>query len=253
MSANALLMSYGTPLIICDAADFDGSNDYMNKTSELTGMADGQKGVVSFWYRVDGGDGSTRAIFARLAGYYFYIWHDAGNKINVQARNSAGTIILGINTTTAYLASSTWLHFLISWDLSITTAHLYVNDSSDLTSSTLTNDTINYTGGTSEWWFAVNSGGFPATLINGCFAEMYFAPNQYLDFSIESNRRKFISASGKPMFLGTNGLLPTGTSPLIYFHLDNGEATANFATNRGTGGDFSITGTLSTASTSPSD
>jgi hypothetical protein len=39
----------------------------------------------------------------------------------------------------------------------------------------------------------------------------------------------------------------------MYHHLDNGEAVANFATNRGTGGNFTITGTLDTASTSPSD
>lgn len=40
---------------------------------------------------------------------------------------------------------------------------------------------------------------------------------------------------------------------IIYFHLDPAEAPADFATNRGTGGNFSITGALTAGSTSPSD
>ena len=89
--------------------------------------------------------------------------------------------------------------------------------------------------------------------LKGFFAEVSFAFGQSLDFSIVSNRRKFLSAGGKPVFLGADGSLPTGTAPIIYQHLDDGEAVANFATNRGTGGDFTITGTLDTGSTSPSD
>ena len=77
---------------------------------------------------------------------------------------------------------------------------------------------------------------------NGALAEVYFAPGQYLYFSIASNRRKFISRTGKPVHLGTTGMLPTGTAPLVYHHLDDAEAVANFATNRGTGGNFTITG-----------
>jgi hypothetical protein len=84
-------------------------------------------------------------------------------------------------------------------------------------------------------------------------AELYFAPGQYLDFSTESNRRKFITAIGTPMDLGSDGSAPTGTAPLVYQRLAAGETVANFATNRGTSDDFSIIGTLVTGSSSPSD
>lgn len=250
MSANALLAALGNPLIIVDAADFDGTNDYMARGADLTGMADGKTGIVSFWYRVDGGDGSNRFILGNYNNA-FAVFHDTSNKLSVFGVNSAVTTILDIDSTTAYTASGTWLHVLVSWDLANTTAHLYINDSSDLTSNTLTDDTIDYTTATPNWW--VGAGSAASFKMNACIAELYFAPNQYLDFSLEANRRKFISADGKPVHLGTDGSLPTGTAPIVYQHLDDGEAVANFATNAGTGGDFSITGTLDTASTSPSD
>jgi hypothetical protein len=39
----------------------------------------------------------------------------------------------------------------------------------------------------------------------------------------------------------------------MYLHLDDGETVNNFALNAGTGGDFTVNGTLATAATSPSD
>jgi hypothetical protein len=66
-------------------------------------------------------------------------------------------------------------------------------------------------------------------------------------------RQRFISADGKPVTLGPDGRLATGNVPLVYQHLADAESVANFATNRGGGGNFAITGALATASTSPSD
>ena len=136
----------------------------------------------------------------------------------------------------------------MSWDMAVT-SHVYVNDASDKNQVTLTDDTIDYT----KEDCVVGAQGDGTFKFDGCLAELYFAPGQYLDFSIVANRRKFISASGKPIQLGRRGELPTGTAPLVYQHLDKGEAVANFATNRGPGGDFTITGTPDTGSTSPSD
>jgi hypothetical protein len=88
-----------------------------------------------------------------------------------------------------------------------------------------------------------------APMVSGAFADFWFAPGQFIDFSIEANRRKFIDASGKPVYLGTNGEAPTGTAPAV---LLSGGASS-FATNKGTGGAFTLTGSLADASTSPSD
>lgn len=85
--------------------------------------------------------------------------------------------------------------------------------------------------------------------LTGNVADFWFAPGQFIDFSIEANRRKFIGADGKPVDLGSDGSAPTGAAPTIFLSGDD----AGFATNRGTGGAFTLTGALTNASTSPSD
>ena len=254
MNVQALMMGYETPLIIVDSAHFDGTNDYMTRGAGLNGAADSKTGIVSFWVRLDGGDGTAMEVLTgvtTLAGatQRFVVVRGGTNKFSIGAWNAGGTVILDYNSS-AYTAGATWLHVLASWDLSASARNLYINDVSDVNAvSTLTNDTIDYT--LADWGVGANPDG--SSKMNGCFAEMYFAPGQYLDFSAVYNRRKFISSGKKPVYLGSTGALPTGTAPLIYQHLDHSEAVADFATNRSTGGNFTITGTLDTASTSPSD
>ena len=62
-------------------------------------------------------------------------------------------------------------------------------------------------------------------------------PGQYIDFSNLSTRRKFIDALGKPAN-------PSGFPPgaVVLFSGDD----TTFATNRGTGGPFTLTGALTT-------
>jgi hypothetical protein len=84
------------------------------------------------------------------------------------------------------------------------------------------------------------------------FADVWCAPGQSLltagDIP-QATRRKFRDASGKPVDLGATGSTPTGTAPAIFF---SGNAST-FATNKGTGGAFTLTGALTNAPTSPSD
>lgn len=249
MIGQALFTGYDPPLRVVDGADFDGTNDYMNRGGGLTGAADSKLGIVSFWIRIDGGNGSSRYIFYRSSGsIQNYIEIDSANKIWMFFDDSTNSPVVQLSSASTYLASATWLHILASWDLANTTGHYYINDVSAPGDAIFTNNTIDYTLSDTEIGAAGTVGKF-----NGCIADLYFAPGQYLDFSLVSNRRKFISASGKPVHLGTDGSLPTGTAPIMYHHIDDGEAVANFATNRGTGGNFTITGSLDTASSSPSD
>jgi hypothetical protein len=77
----------------------------------------------------------------------------------------------------------------------------------------------------------------------GDIADVWLAPGQFVDFRIEANRRKFIDALGKPVFLGANGELPTGVAPPV-FH--SGDAT-EFIVNKGSAGDvFSLKGAIRT-------
>ena len=228
------------------ASDYDGTNDYATRGAVLTGSADGKQGTVSIWHRIDGGDGAVRVLLgdattvggatARI-GLYF----NTDNKLYVDAYNAAGVLIMRLGTVTAYTAGATWRHFIYSWDLtSVGKRHLYVTDVSDIAAPTYTNDTIDYT--TADFSVgALASGGSKA---NGCISELFFHPT-YIDLSVEANRRKFITATGKPAFLGANGSLPLGVQPLLY------APDGNPVTNRGSGGNFTLTGSLDAASTTP--
>lgn len=239
---------FGPAALVCDGADFDGTNDYMTRGAGLTGAADSKSGIFSGWIRLDGGNAVNMRVLGNSLG--ILVSRSVSNEFQVIGRNASATQILLLRTAPSYTASAAWVHVLMSWDLSTVGArHLYIDDVSDLVVQTFTNDTLDYT----ESNFAVGANPSSISKFDGALAECYFAPGQYLDFSVEENRRKFISAAGKPVNLGSDGSTPTGTAPLVYQHLDDGEAVANFATNRGTGGNFTIAGTLATASTSPSD
>ena len=243
-------------LNMVDAVDFDGSNDYMTRGAGLTGAADSKSGILSFWVRIDGGDGTlqriictTNALGGGSAALQFRVAKTAGNVMQVVAADAGGTVgTMVFSTVDTFLASATWRHVLAAWDVSTGTMQLYVDDADSVTGASSTNTTHDYTG--ADAGIGANPDG--TSKLNGCLAELYFAPGQYLDISIEANRRKFIKADGTPAPLG-DGSVPTGVAPLIYQRLRKGEAASNFATNRGTGGNFTITGALDVASTSPSD
>lgn len=252
MRAAGLLPTFQNPMRVVDGAAFDGTNDFMTRGG-LVGAADSKKGILSCWLRLDGGDGTDMALVngQESGAEYFILQRTSGNAFRFLVGGSSQVAWEG-GATGTYTASATWLHLLVSWDVAVAGArHFYVNDIDKTFEGAFVDRTIDYT--LTDWSIGALANSPNVFRLNGCLAEVYIAPGQYLDFSLVANRRKFISASGKPMHLGTTGSLPTGTAPLVYLHLDDGEAAANFATNRGTGGDFTITGALATGSSSPSD
>jgi hypothetical protein len=82
----------------------------------------------------------------------------------------------------------------------------------------------------------------------GCFAQVYFQPGEYLDFSNSTNRRKFSNASSDPIFIGRQGENPTGTASKVYLT----SSVGNIGLNSGTGGNFdSVNGTFSACGSTP--
>lgn len=233
-----------------NAVDFDGTNDYLTRGAGLTGAADSKQGTFSAWFRFDGGDGNSFIVFSSDTtlgggGVRFFVQRTSAHQFAISGRNSAGGTILSIATTAGtYAASSTWLNVLVSWDLATAGArHIYINDVSDLTQTTFTNDTMDHT--LADWSVGATAGG--SSKLDGCLAELFFH-TAYIDLSNSTNRRKFITATGKPESLGSDGSLPLGVQPLIYLN----NPAASFGTNKGTGGNFTINGTLDAASSSPS-
>lgn len=229
-----------------NAVKFDGANDYLTRGADLTSAADSKSGIFSAWIRLDGGDATLQTVLANLlSSARFSVTRTAANKFRFLGKNSAGTNILDQATTATYLASAKWVHVLAAWDLAATTAYIYINDTADVTSTTKTNDTIDYVTATPNWSIGSETDGTNKSYAG--IAELYFAPGQYLDLSNSTNRRKFIDASGLPVSLGSDGSTPTGSQPAIYLKGDS----AAFGANSGSGGNFTVNGTLEKASTTP--
>lgn len=225
------------------ANDYDGTNDYATRGGDLTGISDGDQGTFSIWIRIDGGDGALRTIMRADSNVFFAIDFTAGNVLQIQGFTSAPVQILNMFSTTVQTAGASWLHYLASWNQATGSAHIYLNDVDDRAASpTVTAGNIDYTRG--AYGFGARPSG--ASKFNGCISEAFFHTT-YLDITQTSNRRKFVDENNKPVSLGADGSTPLGIQPLLY--APNGDPSDN----KGSGGNFTITGALDLCSSSPSD
>lgn len=233
---------------VADAVTFDGSNDYALRGGGLTGIANSTQGLISFWFHLNGGDSTQQFLFRNNTGF-FNIQRTSANKWLIIG-NDGSTERLQVSTVATYSTASNagWHHLLASWNLATAKVQLYVDDVSDASVVTNSNAAIDLTD--TEWVIGANTNG--ATKFNGDLFDFLFHPN-FLDLSNVDNRRKFIDASKKPVYLGASGELPFSGSPIVFFHLDKGETANNFVVNAGSGGNFTVTGALTTAATNPTE
>jgi hypothetical protein len=220
------------------AIDFDGTNDYLSRSSDMTGNADGKTFTVSAWvYRTVK---TTQFIYqASTDRFDFYM---TANGLEFYAINPAGTAVLDANVTlTPTIPLYTWCHILVSIDLANTSnRYWYINDinvTSSATWNTYTNDNIDFTrtahsvGGSTS-----GSGKLTGRLSN------VFLDYTYRDLSVTNNRRLFITEDGKP----ANG--QAGLNPIMYMPLDDPEDIGN---NAGTGGNFTVNGVMARSGRGP--
>jgi len=214
----------------------------------LTGNADGKKGIFSCWINsAESTISSNDLMQTDSLRTHFFVSTNVGPVyfVILQGFNAATTLILSMTTAISFVLNE-WHHFLASWDLSNTEGHLYVDDIERLGGgATLIDDTIAYSTGVTNYGI----GASPAAVnhIEGDLAEYYFNNNDFLDFSVKSNRRKFITRDLHPVYLGEKGARPTGNPPIIY---QRGDST-DFITNLGSGGGMTETGTLADAAFTP--
>lgn len=215
---------------------------YLSRGANLSGIVDSKTGIFSCWV-------SMNPIVAGTTLQYIFTGVSATDAIFFAAENAgiAGRerqFVVGaannaqVNVDLAGPEQELrWFHMLASWDINANVGSLYVDDVLvDSAINRIANAVANYSACTD--WQVGNSLLIGNVIMRGSLAELYFAPNQYLDFSVVANRRLFISAALQPVNLGATGSTPTGVAPVVYFHLDGGEAAQNFKLNRGTGGDF---------------
>lgn len=239
------------------AAVFDGTNDYATRGSALTGIADGKEGVISAWVR-PAVNGTALSIFTitNAVSQLLLLEKDAADGVRIACRNAAGVSIImdSRSADNSCKVASGWTHVVAAWNLAAGTQQLYLNDASNITITTNTNDTIDYSPVTSpDTSIAARVfAGTPSQLFNGMIAELWFHTT-YMDISILPIRRRFINSNLTPAFLGADGSKPLGgTVPLVYCRVKNGEDAAAIVTNRGSGGGFTLTGALDNTLSTPS-
>lgn len=222
------------------SAAFDGT-DWMERDAGWTGAADGTEGIFSGWINYTGGN-AVAQVFVNCNTGRLSIEKRSSNTIRITLRNTSGTVVIQIDQNTSAfgtITSSTgWVHVLASWKNTSSggRAQLYLNDTScaTLTTALLNDANIDYTD--VDWSVGANVGGTaPASAKIG---EVYLNLATSLDLSVESNRRKFRSAGGAPVSLGSDGSTPTGSAPILYLK----GVYSSFTTNSGTGGDMVLKG-----------
>lgn len=182
--------------VVPEAVSLDGVTDYMSRSTDLVGNVDSKTFTFSCWLYI--GDTTSLPYMLALedAGTNRgYIAVNAGTSaLYFVLKNSANTAILNLNTVTA--CSNTFIHIAGSFDMSDTAKrHIYINDNpTSPTWTTYTNDVIDFT---SPSWV------IGASKLDGSGTEKQrlsnlFLAYEYIDLSIEANRRIFIDSDGKP-------------------------------------------------------
>lgn len=249
-----VLATHAVANFAVDGASFDGTNDYLTRGAGFTGASDSSRLLLSFWYRTSSFAADCLIIgsAADLVGVGSF-----GGDYQIYVNDPLGSSQLLITATISseWPADGNWHHVLVAIDTNFSAgnkiAQIYLDDAplSSTVNDTSAAFSIDFTQ--TNW----SVGGYVDSQFKftGDLAEVFYAPGQILDLSITANRRKFIDASGKPVDLGADGSTPTGTMPVLYLHLDDGETANNFATNAGSGGGMTVNGALATSGASPSD
>lgn len=230
-AAGAAYVAYGSR--------FDGTY-WMERDAGLTGAADGTAGIFAAWIRFNGSDGVQQTFFdsntrltiqKRTTNLLRFVLRDSASATKIQIDQNAASF-------PAIVAATGWVHILASWSNAAVGAfaHLYINDTSCATATTLAGDgaALDYTD--IDW--AVG-GVIGSTAVVADLSEVYFNIATSLNLTTESNRRLFTTAANRPVSLGDSGQTPTGSSPIVYLK----NQFSSFTSNSGTGGNFVAKGT----------
>jgi peptidoglycan hydrolase-like protein with peptidoglycan-binding domain len=262
---------------IAKAVHFDGST-WLSSNSDL-GMVNGRKGIVSFWvketaYGAFAGPNFESLILSNngtfLAGGCMpqggggngagiILANDAAEDFNENLDTPQGAVLC---------PPGIWHHFLFSWNTD------FANPAQPGGGGNGRLVAVYIDGVQTNWSYAVpgvgpafdidyldlplfigGGGVFDGDFgVTGDVADLYVNTKESIvrsDNTIsEADELKFGTADNKPVYLGSNGSFPTGNTPTVFLTGDASQWPANAA---GTGSFTVASGSLTDASTSPSD
>ncbi len=206
----------------------------LSRSVQYDGVVDSKKWLFSAWFKMSTLNiaGSIDTNTTTLDSPWQVIWngHTPEKKMSVFALKAVPPFdaALEMRTQTSIPANSGWHHLAFSVDMAGGSS-MYLNGVSDIEVITYVDELIRFTAshpfigaafGLDMHW-------------DGCLAEVYS------NYGVSGlNINKFITPEGKPVDLGSDGSIPTGSPPVVYVK----GPKANWSANFGTGGDFTLSG-----------
>ena len=232
-----------TTTILPEGVSFDGSTDYLSRSSDLVGNVDSKTFTFSCW------------VYPDVVTYNWFSGYETGARNNTSVNrvvlrvnqdrsykilvwNSQETIILNAYTSPFSVPRNTWSNIIVSLDSSNSAnRNVYINDTlASVTWATYTDTLLPFSQNNKH---SVGIDSHYSERVDGKQRLSHlFLDYTYRDLSIEANRRLFITADGKP----ASGL--ETLNPILYLPMKD-KATAHI--NLGTGGDFVQNGLIETA------
>ena len=225
------------PSYVATAVNFNGST-HLTRGGALTGVSASKVWSGSMWLRLAATSGVFyRAFNATDDKYSLLFFEFDGGRMNLFAKNTGGSFILDLQLP---CSDTNWHHYMWSFDLAnAANRHTYIDDVSAGTWATYIDDTADFNAGDLGW------GAFPtgANPFSGDMANSWVRfGGSVIDFSVEANRRMFITAEGKPA--NPTGW-PSGGQVQLHGPVDS------WHTSKGSGGGFTVAAGALGAGTGP--
>lgn len=175
-------------VVVPEGVSFDGSTDYLSRSSDFAGNVDSKTFTFSCWVYYDG---TTEAPLYASGDIGLVIYIENGQLL-ILGRNALGGNILLFSISNT-IPTNTWSNIIIDVDLSNNIADVYLNDSFLGSAGTKTDDFINMTNSVHLIGETHNNDAW----IKGRLFGMFLS-RERVDMSVEANRRIFINADGTP-------------------------------------------------------
>ena len=230
----ALVGARGPSEFWARSAEFDGVNGSLERTTGISGISDGKKLTVVLSSSLPAS--GDRSLFGIYSGnnIRFLLGLEITGQFSIQANNSSGAIIYENNSNFGTFNNG-WMNIALSIDLGASGDNVYANGASIGAASTFIDDVIPLTASD------VTIANTPTYGFTDVDIGFIYVIDQYIDFSQESNRLLFFDAFNYPVDIQKHidgGIIP---NPLIYMKFDD---TSNLGLNSGTGGNFTVNGTV---------